>query len=472
MRIHDLGAWAVITTLVLGPALVAAQPSGSSFSPRACGSQYLTKAGARCGTVEVAEDPAKLGRKILLNVVIVPALHPKAGTPPMFHFEGGPGIAATNAAGFYAGPGRIYRESCDVVMVDQRGTGGSNPLRCPAIENRSPLVDELVADDVVACRKELSSRADLENYSTMRAAEDIDSVREALHAQQIDIWSISYGTRLAQEYIKRFPTRVRRVVMAGFAPLDYKTPLFHALNAQRVLDLLFYKCRADETCTSKYPKLNDEWNALLARFDHSPAQVQWNGGPASLERGRFTEEVRNSFATTAGQRAFPAMVHAAFSGDFTPFLRHERTGPSPFATGLYLTIACSEGASRIAPADVERYSAGTFLGDYRVRQELSACAEWPRYQLQPDFFRPPASSPPLLMLSGEMDPVMTPDYAEQFCSSFQNCHLILIPNMGHAPFDLDLWTGGECYDNVAAKFLAEGVVDDSCLKKMRPPAFR
>jgi len=468
MRIHTVGVFTAIGMLML----VAGSHAASSFSPRPCESPELAKAGVRCGVVEVAENPSKQDRRINLNVVIVPALHPKAGTPPFFHFEGGPGISATQAAGFYAGPGRVYLESRDVVLVDQRGTGGSNPLHCAAIEDRSPLEHELVAKDVAACRKELSAKADLANYSTMRAAEDVDSVREALHAEQIDIWSISYGTRLAQEYIKRFPNRVRRAVMAGFAPLDYKTPLFHAMNAQRVLDLLLYKCRADETCSSKYPNLDSEWRTLLEKLDNSPVRLTWNGKPASLARGRFTEDVRESFGTAAGQRAFPAMVHAAFNGDFGPFLNQLRKGPSPFAMGLYLTIACSEGSSRIAAADIPRYTAGTFEGDYRLRQELGECSEWPRYELPQDFFTLPASSPPLLVISGEMDHVMPPDIAEQFCSKLQSCRLLTIPDLGHGPFDLDLWTGGDCYDTITAKFLNEGTVDDFCLKTMRAPAFR
>jgi pimeloyl-ACP methyl ester carboxylesterase len=260
--------------------------------------------------------------------------------------------------------------------------------------------------------------------------------------------------------------------MAGFAPLDYRTPLFHAMNSQRVLDLLLYKCRADARCSTLYPKLQHEWGELLARLDHSPASVQWNGAMVSISRGRFTEEVRNSFGTAKGQRAFPAMVHAAFNGNFAPFLSAERKGPSPFATGLYLTIACSEGSSRITPADVERYTAGTFLGDYRVRQELSACAEWPRYKVSDDFFNPPANVPQVLVVSGEMDNVMSPDDAEQFCSRLQNCHLVVIPNLGHGPFDLDAWTGGDCYDQITARFLSDGTTEEACLKHMHPPAFR
>ncbi len=443
-----------------------------SFTPRDCKSEELAKAGARCGVVEVPENTSKQERKINLNVVIIPALHSRQGEPPLFLLDGGPGIAATDAAPFVAGPGSMYREGRDAVLIDQRGTGGSRPLHCPDIENRSPLVDELVAENVIACRKKLSLQAELTDYSTMRAAEDIDSVREALHADQIDIWSLSYGTRLAQHYIKAFPTRVRRAVMAGFAPLDYRTPLFHAMNAQRVVDLLLYKCRVDESCSSRYPNLQNEWNAVLARLDHAPAPVHWKDTSALIERGSFTEQVRNTFITAAGQRGFPAMVHASYEGDFGPFLRMLPDGPSPFAMGLYLTIACSEGATRIVPADIRRYTAGTFLRDYRVRQELAACAEWPKYELPADFFKPPESSPPLLVVSGEMDSVEPPDYAEQFCSKLQNCHLVIIPDLGHGPFDLELWKGGGCYDAMAAKFLDSGIVDNSCVNKMHVPDFR
>ena len=468
MTIHKF-AWFALLAIV---ALAADSHAAPSFAPKPCEDPEMTKAGVHCGTVEVPVDPSKPDRRFSLNVVVVSAVHPQPGVPPLFHLEGGPGISATQAAGFYAGPGSMYRESRDVILFDQRGTGGSNPLHCPAIENRSPLLDEMVAEDVIACRKDLGAKADLTSYSTMRAAEDIESVREALHAEQIDITSLSYGTRLAQEYIKRFPTRVRRAVLAGFAPLDYKTPLFHAMNAQRVLDLLLYKCRADAACSNKYPHLNSEWNTVLARLDHAPAKLKWNGQDASIARGPFTETVRESLGTAAGQRTFPAMVHAAFSGDFGPFLHLVRKGPSPFAIGLYLTIACSEGGSRIAPADVERYTSGTFLGGYRVRQELGACAEWPKYELSQSFFSPPASSPPLLLLSGEMDNVMPPDSAQEFCSRLPNCRLVVIPDLGHGPFDLEEWTGGECYDRIATKFLDDGITDDSCLKKMHAPAFR
>src|SRR5437763_2329100 len=142
-------------------------------SPRPC-PPPLAAAHAKCATVTVGEDPGKpQSRTIGLNVVVVPAIKKKIGEVPMFHLEGGPGIAATNAAGFYVGPGSVYREHRDVVLIDQRGTGKSNPLRCPQLEKRGPLVEMYPVDEVKACRETLEKTADLTQYSTERAADDV-----------------------------------------------------------------------------------------------------------------------------------------------------------------------------------------------------------------------------------------------------------------------------------------------------------
>lgn len=431
------------------------------FTPKPCPEQ-LKGTNARCGSVEVLENPAAANsRKIAINVIVAPALHPQTGAPAMFHFEGGPGIAGSDAAGFYAGPGSAYRETRDVVAFDQRGTGHSNPLRCPATETRSPLVDEYVASDLKACREALAKIADLGSYSTERAADDVDQIREALGYPKIDIWSLSYGTRLAQVYIKRHGDRVNRVVMVGFVPLDYRTPLTHAANSQRVLDMLFFKCQTEPACNAKYPNLRAEWKTML---DALPR--------AGLPRGPFTETFRSMMGTAAGQRTLPSIIHAAASGDFQPFLKQVGKDHSQFAEGLYLTIACSEGGSRIKPEDIDRYTTGTFLGDYRVREELAACALWPKYKPDESFYEEPRAAPPILMLSGEMDYVAAPDLASAFCSTLSNCRFIEVPDMGHAPFDLDAWENGSCFDDMAIAFFKDPNADLSCIKRLHPPKFK
>src|SRR6185436_19127767 len=94
----------------------------------------------RCGNLLVPEDRSRPGgRKIGLHVVVVPALHLDPARPPLFDLAGGPGIAGSSAASFYATDGRIHREQRDVVLVDQRGTGESNPLHCEELERRHAL---------------------------------------------------------------------------------------------------------------------------------------------------------------------------------------------------------------------------------------------------------------------------------------------------------------------------------------------
>jgi pimeloyl-ACP methyl ester carboxylesterase len=345
-------------------------------------------------------------------------------------------------------------------------------LHCPAAESRAPWTDRYVPSEIAACRVDLESRADLVQYSTDNAAADIDDVRAALGYERIDLWAVSFGTRLAQAYMKRFPARVHAALLTGFAPLDYRAPLYHALNAQRVLDLLFYECARDEACGSKYPNLRAEWDAVLRRFDAGPVAVAVKGEQVAVTRGPFTEIVRNILTTAAGQRGLPRLIHAAAGGDFSGFVSGRAGAAAPVAEGLYLSIVCSEAIPRI-PQDPTRFVAGTFLADYRVAREREACARWPRYHVSEDFYTAPRADIPILVMSGTMDHVTTPDWAREFCASTPRCTLVNVPDLGHGPFDLDQWTGGECFDRIAATFLEDPrSVDASCIDHMRAPSFK
>jgi len=427
-----------------------------------------------CGTVAVLENPEKpAGRTIPLNVVIVKPVKRAAGAIPKFHLEGGPGVAGTAPSPFYVGPGTIYGASRDVVLIDQRGTGGSGPLTCADLDRRNVWDDEYHPDQVEACRDALEAHADLTQYSTEHAAADVDAVRASLGYERIDIWSVSYGTELAQAYLKAHPERVHAAVLAGFVPLDVRQPLFHANNAQRVLDLLFYECAADATCRLKYPRLREDWASVLRRLDAGPVSVTVNGRSVRLRRGPFGELVRERMATASSQRALPALIHAAAGGDFIGFVGSNADGPPPVAEGLYLSIVCSEAQPRI-PADVTALTSGTFLGSYRVVQERAACAHWVHHPIRDSFNLPPRDSVPVLVLTGSMDYVATPDWGWQFCRVRNNCRFVSIPEMSHGPYDLDRWTEGACFDQIASSFLTNPAaqVNTSCVARMRPPAFK
>jgi len=469
-RVRTLCRAVAILSVATAGAMYARSAAAQGLSLNPC-SEGPMKA-ARCGTLIVPEDPARAnGRTIALRMVVVPALSPTPGAAPLFHLDGGPGVAASGAAGFYLGPGAEYHRHRDIVLVDQRGTGGSNALPCPALQERTALDDYEPVELVAACRRELEARADLAQYSTERAAADLDAVRAALGYDRIDLWALSYGTRLAQVYLKRFRPHVRSAVLVGFAPLDYKAPLFHAVGAQRVLDLVLDGCQLDAECARRHPDLRAKWQAVLARLESGPVTFTKDGRTREIRRGPFGEAIRNLLVTAAGQRDLPDIIERAAAGDFSSLVAKSGGGP-PGAEGLYLEIACSEGGARITDEDVRRHTAGTFLGDYRVSRERAACAAWPTYPVPEEFYAPPAAGPPLLVVSGEMDHVTPPAWAEAFCSSLPSCQLLRIPALGHGPFDLDQWKNGECLDEVMLGFYEHpDTVATDCLRRMEPPAF-
>lgn len=433
-----------------------------------------------CGSLQVPEnyeDPA--GRSISLNIAVAPALNSDSEVPPLFILAGGPGLGATGMSGYYLGPGQAYRERRDVVLVDQRGTGDSSPLQCPSLESLSPLEEMYPLPEVESCRRELESKADLTQYTTLNSARDLDRVRSALGYAAIDLSGISYGTELARAYMRLFPDRARRAILIGPPPNDMRTPLPHAANAQRALDLLFHECQTDPECNAAFPNLREDWRSVLDKLAKGfrtgildPVTGKTNR--IEVRKGPFAEAFRGLLATASGRRDVPRMIRSAAQGDFEPLLNAFPRDGSGFAEGLYLSIACSEGTSRIEPKQIRRYTAETFLGDYRVNRQMAACGVWPRSAPPPEFYEPAATDHPVLTFAGEFDATTPPTYAREICRSLENCLLVEIPGMGHVPFDLPDWRGGDCLVRLSLDFLeaeAGRHLDRSCVGRMAPPPF-
>lgn len=435
-----------------------------------------------CGSLRVAEDPDEPnGRSINLRIVVLAAVGEKTTQSALFHLAGGPGLAASQAASFYfTDPvGRAFRSGRDVVLLDQRGTGESNALHCPSTEDNGPLEEMYRVAEVDACRAELEGQADLTKYGTWYAAGDLDRVRRALDYEQVDFWALSYGTKLAQVYMKRFPERVRTAFLVGTIELDNRTPLYHAAAAQRVLDLLFVDCQTDASCRRTYPDLRNDWKRVLARLEDGPVEAHRlnpeNGEKMIVEirRGPFGHAFGGLLGTAASQRRVPWLIHRMAAGDFDGFVEALSFGTSPYAEGLYLSIACSEGTSRIHSEDVSAATSGTFLGAWRVRQQIEACSRWPQATLPREFFEPATTEAAVIVLSGGRD-TANPLLGRRVCDGLPRCRFLTVPHLGHTYFDVGEWTGGECPDRIALDLYRKAdveAVDASCLKAMEPPRF-
>jgi len=434
-----------------------------------------------CGQLTVFENRlTRTGRTIELNVVVLPAFDQKTKAEPLFDLAGGPGAAATESATFYTQQGKEYRRRRDVVLVDQRGTGKSNPLSLPRKKSPQDYLSEMYPVDYVKrLRQTLERRADLTQYTTSIAMNDLDDVRAWLGYDRLNLIGSSYGTRAALVYLRQHPERVCTVTLIGVAPTYLKMPMYHAQAAARAMELLLQQCEQEAPCHEAFPQIRDDWTGVLSQLEREPARVEYSppdeSAPLKLEvqRDIFAEKIRTWMYGREQASRIPLIVHHAAQGDFAPFLR-EATRPSIpdfIADGMYLSVTCAEDVPFVNQEEAAKLNAGNPFGNYRVFQQTRACSTWPQGKIPPDFRNPVASNVPVLLFSGNMDPVTPPQRGEEVARYLPNGRHVIVPQAGHG---FDGLAESECADRIIIEFMEKGEAKDldvGCLERMVPPPF-
>jgi len=433
-----------------------------------------------CGKLTVFENrETRSGRTIDLNIVVLPAFDQKNKAEPLFNLAGGPGASSVEQADLYAGPGKEYRRRHDVVCVDQRGTGQSNGLAIPRQKTPQYYLSEMFPVDYVKnLRETLERRADLRKYTTSIAMDDLDDVRAWLGYDTINLFGGSYGTQAAMVYMRRHPEHVRSAILLAVAPTDLKMPLHHSESAARAMDLLLSECERDATCHAAFPQVRDDWMSVLAQLEKQPARVEYSppgkaAATVEIQRGVFTEKIRTWMYRRDQAARIPLIVHHAANGDFGPFLQQAMTPsiPDVIADGMYLSVTCAEDVPFIDQEEAAALNANNPFGNYRVFQQTRACGMWPRGEIPADFLQPVSSNAPVLIFSGNMDPVTPPKYGQEVARYLPKSRHVVIPEAGHG---VDGMTDPGCMDRIAIEFLDKGdaeSLDVSCVEKMAPPPF-
>ena len=434
-----------------------------------------------CGKLTVFENrKTRTGRTIDLNIVVLPALDQKTKAEPLFDLAGGPGAASTEAADFWAGPGKEYRRRHDVVLADQRGTGKSNRLSIPQEKTPQHFLSEMYPVDYVReMRHALEQRAELTKYTTSMAMDDLDDVRAWLGYDKINLVGTSYGTQAALVYMRRHPDRVRSAMLLAVAPTDLKMPLHHSESAARAMGLLLSECEQDATCHAAFPQIRDDWKNALAQLEKQPARVEYSpsgkAAPTTVEiqRGVFAEKIRTWMYGRDTAARIPLIIHHAAAGDFAPFLKQAIAPSIPdfIADGLYLSVTCAEDVPFIDQGQAAALNANNPFGDYRVFQQTRACGMWPRAKIPDNFRNPVSSNVPVLIFSGNMDPVTPPQRGEEVAHYLPNSRHVIIPHAGHG---VDGLAEPECVDRIIMDFMEKGEAKDldvGCVERMAAPPF-
>lgn len=438
---------------------------------------------ARCGTLEVYENRTEAtGRKIPIKIVVFPAKSEKPAPDPLFILAGGPGQSATEFAGVLIRDFAFAHDRRDIVFVDQRGTGGSNPLQCPLGGSFDEVVQSVAigvdADlpAVRACRAELERRADLRFYTTPFAMDDLDDVRRALGYERINLWAASYGTRAALVYMRQHPGVVRSAILRALGGVDLKLPATVAPDGQRALDRLFGACGMDDGCRTAYPNAELSLRKVLETLKAQPTSVQVTD-PRTKQRHTVRVD-DNVFGTTLffllfasdWSRDIPRIVHAAAHGDYTPlaaFLPLSVLTAAPVHWGMRRTVLCAEDVPLISEEDIRGSGRGTMVGDNSNLGLMAACREWPAGELPKGYNEPVKSEVPILAISGDEDPVLPPHRADEALKWLPNGTHVVVPGAAHGP------SFPGCTTDLAKRFLEAGSgadLDTACaLTHERPP---
>jgi pimeloyl-ACP methyl ester carboxylesterase len=437
-------------------------------------------ASARCAWFDVAENRAdRNSRRIRIRVGVIPALRREPLVDPVFIISGGPGQAASD---FYLASSRAFdslHRDRDLVIVDQRGTGRSNRLDCALPDElESARFDlELIKGYTRTCLGKLGG--DPRFYSTSVAVLDLDEIRAALGYSKINLYGISYGTRVAQHYLRRYPQHVRTVVLDGIVPVDVALGPEVAPAAQNVLDAILNRCVVDTKCHERFANIKTELEQLRTKLaSNSIAVVVPDPSTAIETRVDFSYmhlaiALRLHSYSDKTASLLPFLIHEAAQNRLQPLaaqaLLVARSLNEQLANGMHNAVVCTEDVPFITeaalndPAIERSYLRRIFIDTLRAM-----CSVWPRGVLDDQFHAPFRSDVPLLALSGENDPVTPADYGKRASQNFSNAKHVIVPGQGHGQLN------NPCISRVMTRFIDQGSnadLDLSCVGKQTAAPF-
>ena len=405
------------------------------------------------GRLRVPEDRARPGGpEIELAFVRFRTANPEPG-PTMVFLAGGPGASGVE---WCVGPatGRLVRllDTCDVIGLDQRGTGRSVPnlSEGPSFEYALPLDEPATRDALIEAYSEAVERCaaywqeqdvDLAAYHTEASADDLDDLRAALGLEQVALWGASYGTHLGIAYLRRHPEHAARAVLSRIEGPDHTLKL--PSTTQRALERLGELVRADPGVGEALPDLVGTVRELLETLERESPRVtlEHDGETLRLVLGPF--DLQSHIANTLGLAfelaGLPAALQRMTQGDWSDLapgaldLRRGEVG-----SAMALAMDCASGATkdRLRRIGRETRDAANLLADAVNVPYPKACRACGDLDLGDDFRAPFPCDVPMLLVSGDLDARTPPSNAEELLGGFPNAVHVLVRNAGHEPIEV------------------------------------
>lgn len=482
-----LGA-CLAATPVIAPATPGAPATPAPMTPwtdcRLEHPQRISSVEAQCSSLPVPLDRGEPGvtpepGTVVLKIARVPALDRRSIAVPLFLLAGGPGQSAIDLYAAFAGAFARVHLNRDIVLVDQRGTGSSSPQTCefPEDWNTASNTPAEITAATKRCLSLLGSRVRF--FTTEAAVHDLEAVRLAMNLGQIDLYAASYGTRVAESYLRAYPDRVQAMILDGV--LDPQEPIGPAtpLDGERALNMTLSRCVAATACAHAFPQLTRQWQALKARFGDTkipielPDPATGKPEPQQFDRTLFGAAFRLMSYSSMESSLVPYMIDQSFQGNVLPLaslaVGAARGIGKQLAVGMQNSVICSEDWPMIEKQGFDRAALeDTYMGTDQLDALGQICALWPRGPVSADLHAPLRSSVPALLLSGEADPVTPPAAAARVAKMLSRSRHLVLAGEGHG----QLASG--CVPRLMAMFLDRpdpAALDASCLKQHRPAPF-
>jgi pimeloyl-ACP methyl ester carboxylesterase len=433
---------------------------------------------AWCADFPVPENRADPhSRTIKLKLAVLRSRAQVASADMLVFLAGGPGQAARDSAGTVAATLKPLLAHRHVLLLDQRGTGGSNALSCKESDEAAAPDDSSfdagkLRAAAAVCLQQLAGHADPRYYTTTIAAQDLEDVRKALGSPQFDLVGVSYGTRMAQQYLRRFPQAVRSMVLDSVVPNplalgeDFARSLDDALKAQ------FARCTAEPACKKQFGDPDQTLYQLRDALRANPHEVSFRD-PQSyrtvkrvLSEDALASVVRMFAYTPATAALLPLSIDAAAHGDVGPLLGQAKILSGELSelmgSGMQYSVICSEDADLLTPRPQD---AGTILGTRMIDSLKAVCSVWPKGTRPTDFHQPLKTDKPVLLLAGQYDPVTPPRYAEAVAKSLPDARVLVLKGQAHSVM------AAGCAPQLIQHFVAKldpRTLDASCLDRLQP----
>ncbi len=452
-----------VQALELKPCFIGANGSGTSTA-------------AECGQLTVAENRKNPSRTIDLNIAVIRSTSADKLNDPLLLLAGGPGQGAVDT---FAGIVRIFDSLLplrDIVLVDQRGTGQSNPLRCEIDPEEYEALSDMNSDAwkvwTKNCHQQLD--ADTRYYTTTEAINDLEAVREALEIKQWNLYGGSYGTRKALTYMKMFPKSIRSVVLDGVVPPEQALGTEHEANLRSTLEKIFNLCEADEACQTAFGDAEQQLWTFLDQLNQAPIKLHLqNSSTGEFEDVLMTREyaviaMRMFSYSPETMGLIPLMVSLANHGQPETMAAQAQMVMNSLNEGINNALEISVSCAEDVPFMPQTTNlTNSLFGDDLFELMHARCELWESITVDPDFKQAVVSDIPTLLLSGEYDPATPPKNAEKVMQTLSQSQHLVAKGQGHI-----VGTRG-CMPKIVTEFIKDPTteLDTECMNDFRDFSF-